>query len=162
HGANESFSIDQRVIRISLDIEDVNDFPVEHGAAGDRTSARRNRMRLHVLLVRGRIAVGGEMFENLAHWARDGGHIRLAQTGCRSKVERLMTLSTSAVAVCCANDSRSSFSSRVFSIAMMAWAAKVLRSAICLSVNGSTTARRSIIVPTAASSRRSGTASVVR
>jgi hypothetical protein len=36
HGANESFSIDQRVIQISLDIEDVNDFPVEHGAAGDR------------------------------------------------------------------------------------------------------------------------------
>src|SRR5215813_13091409 len=40
-------------------------------------------MRLHVLLVRGRIAVGGEMFENLAHWARDGGHIRLAQARCR-------------------------------------------------------------------------------
>ena len=30
-----------------------------------------------------RIAVGGEMFENLAHWARDGGHIRLAQARCR-------------------------------------------------------------------------------
>ena len=37
-----------------------------------------------------------------------------------SKVERLMTLSTSAVAVCCCSDSRSSLSSRVFSMAMTA------------------------------------------
>ena len=35
-----------------------------------------------------------------------------------------MTLSTSAVAVCCCSDSRSSLSSRVFSIAMTAWVAK--------------------------------------
>src|SRR6516162_9930696 len=33
-------------------------------------------------------------------------------TVCRSKVERLVTLSTSAVAVCCCSDSRSSLSSR--------------------------------------------------
>ena len=39
-------------------------------------------------------------------------------------VERLITLSTSAVAVCCCSDSRSSLSSRVFSMAMTAWAAK--------------------------------------
>ncbi len=32
-----------------------------------------------------------------------------------------MTLSTSAVAVCCCNDSRSSFSNRAFSIAITAW-----------------------------------------
>ena len=37
-----------------------------------------------------------------------------------------MTLSTSAVAVCCCSNSRSSLSSRVFSIAMTAWARKVL------------------------------------
>ena len=35
-----------------------------------------------------------------------------------------MTLRTSAVAVCCWSDSRSSLSSRAFSIAMTAWAAK--------------------------------------
>ena len=35
-----------------------------------------------------------------------------------------MTLSTSAVAVCCCSDSRNSLSSRVFSMAMTAWAAK--------------------------------------
>ena len=37
-----------------------------------------------------------------------------------------MTLSTSAVAVCCCSDSRSSLSRRVFSMAMTACAAKVL------------------------------------
>ena len=37
-----------------------------------------------------------------------------------------MTLSTSAVAVCCCRDSRSSFSSRAFSIAITACAAKLL------------------------------------
>ena len=36
-----------------------------------------------------------------------------------------MTFSTSAVAVCCCSDSRSSLSRRVFSIAITAWAAKV-------------------------------------
>ena len=50
--------------------------------------------------------------------------IKASSTGFRSKVERLMTLSTSAVAVCCCSDSRSSLSSRVFSMAMTAWAAK--------------------------------------
>ncbi len=37
-----------------------------------------------------------------------------------------MTLSTSAVAVCCCSDSRSSLSRRVFSMAMTAWAGEVL------------------------------------
>jgi hypothetical protein len=57
-------------------------------------------------------------------------------TVCRSNVERLITFSTSAVAVCCCSDSRSSFSSRVFSMAMTAWLAKLVNSAICLSLNG--------------------------
>ena len=37
-----------------------------------------------------------------------------------------MTWSTSEVAVCCSSDSRSSLSNRAFSMAMMAWAAKIL------------------------------------
>ena len=59
--------------------------------------------------------------------------------------ERQMTLSTSAVAVCCCSDSVSSrvracssSNSRVFSIAMTAWSAKLVTSSICLSVNGRT------------------------
>ena len=52
-------------------------------------------------------------------------------TGSSSPGELEMTLSTSEVAVCCSSDSerssvrwRSSLSSRVFSMAMTAWAAK--------------------------------------
>ena len=54
-----------------------------------------------------------------------------------------MTLSTSAVAVCCCSDSPdrgarcTSSNSRTFSIAITAWSAKVSTSSICLSVNGS-------------------------
>ena len=65
----------------------------------------------------------------------------VSSTACRSKVERLITLSTSAVAVCCCRDSRSSLSSRVFSMAMTAWFAKFWTSSICLSVNGRTSWR---------------------
>ena len=57
----------------------------------------------------------------------------MLSTVCRSKVERLMTLSTSAVAVCCCSDSRrssvrarTSSNSRTFSIAITAWSAKVV------------------------------------
>ena len=56
-----------------------------------------------------------------------------------------MTLSTSDVAVCCSSASerssvrwRSSLSSRVFSMAMTACAAKFDKSSICLSLNGRT------------------------
>ena len=61
-----------------------------------------------------------------------------------------MTLSTSAVAVCCCSASESSSvractssNSRTFSIAMTAWSAKVLTSSICLSLNGRTSCRNS-------------------
>ncbi len=66
-------------------------------------------------------------------------------TGSRLPGELEMTFSTSHVAVCCSSDSerssvrwRSSLSSRVFSMAMTAWAAKFCTSSICLSVNGRT------------------------
>ena len=55
-------------------------------------------------------------------WAANSTSV--SSTACRSKVERLITLSTSAVAVCCCSDSRSSLSRRVFSMAMTAWSAK--------------------------------------
>src|SRR5262249_4535826 len=45
----------------------------------------------------------------------------VSKTGSSSPVELEMTCSTSEVAVCCCSDSRSSFSSRVFSIAITAW-----------------------------------------
>ncbi len=49
-----------------------------------------------------------------------------------------MTLNTSLVAVCRSSESRSSLSSRVFSMAMTAWAAKFCTSSSCLSVKGRT------------------------
>ena len=55
-----------------------------------------------------------------------------------------MTRSTSAVAVCCSKASRVSVISRVFSIAITAWSAKVRTSSICRSVNGSTRWRASV------------------
>ncbi len=55
--------------------------------------------------------------------------------------ELLMMRNTFAVAVCCSNDSRNSFSNRVFSMAMTAWAAKFCTNSICLSVNGRTSWR---------------------
>jgi hypothetical protein len=73
-----------------------------------------------------------------------------------------MTLSTSAVAVCCCSDSRSSLSSRVFSIAMTAWSANVRSKMICLSVKGFTSERRSVSTPMASPFRISGTATIVR
>ena len=73
-----------------------------------------------------------------------------------------MTCNTSAVAVCCSSDSRSSVNSRAFSIAMTAWSAKVRTSSICRSVNGSTRFRERLIEPSTAPSRSSGTPSPVR
>ena len=55
-----------------------------------------------------------------ASHSRAADSTSVSSTACRSKVERLMTLSTSAVAVCCCSDSRSSLSRRVFSMAMTA------------------------------------------
>jgi hypothetical protein len=52
-----------------------------------------------------------------------------------------MILSTSAVAVCCWSDSRSSLSNRVFSMAITACLAKLLNTSICLAVNGRTSWR---------------------
>ena len=69
----------------------------------------------------------------------------VSRTGCRSIVDWLMTFNTSAVAVCWSKASirsrlRScnSLNSRTFSMAITAWSAKVLRSAIWFSVNGRT------------------------
>ena len=47
-------------------------------------------------------------------------------------------------------------------MAMTAWAAKVWRSEICLSVNGFASVRRRLIEPSATSSRSSGTLRVAR
>ena len=69
----------------------------------------------------------------------------LSNTGSSRPASWMMTFSTSDVAVCCSSASvrssvrwRSSLSSRVFSMAITACAAKFVTSSICLSVNGRT------------------------
>jgi hypothetical protein len=66
-------------------------------------------------------------------------------TGPSSPGKLEITPSTSDVAVCCSSASerssvrcRSSLSRRVFSMAITAWAAKFVKSSICLSVKGRT------------------------
>src|SRR5215510_6390378 len=59
-----------------------------------------------------------------ASHSRAADSTSVSRTVFKSKVDRLITLRTSAVAVCRWRDSGSSFSRRVFSIAMTAWAAK--------------------------------------
>ena len=85
---------------------------------------------------------------NLASQMRVAFASMASNTGCSSPGELEMTFSTSVVAVCCSSDSlrssvrwRSSLSSRVFSMAMTACAAKFCTSSICLSVNGRTSWR---------------------
>jgi hypothetical protein len=56
----------------------------------------------------------------------------------------------------------SASNSRVFSMAMTAWSAKVLSNSICRSVNGRTSVRRIEIAPIAAPARIRGTAIMVR
>ena len=80
---------------------------------------------------------------NLASQMRVAFSSMAWNTGSSSPGELEMTCSTSEVAVCCsaADLVRSSLSSRVFSMAMTAWAAKFVTSSICLSVNGRTSWR---------------------
>ena len=80
-----------------------------------------------------------------------------------------MTWSTSDVAVCCSSDSVSSrvrccsaSNSRVFSIAITAWSAKVVASSISLALNGFTSGRARPITPMSVPSRINGTPSKVR
>ena len=90
-------------------------------------------------------------------------------TGSNSPGDALITLSTSAVAVCCCSASLSSrvractsSNSRTFPIAITAWSAKVCSNAICLSLNGCTSVRRSAITPIHSPSRSNGTHKMLR
>ena len=73
-----------------------------------------------------------------------------------------MTPKISLVAVCCSNDSLSSWNSRTFSMAMTAWSAKVSRSLICAGVKGRTSVRRAFSVPMSSPCWRRGAAKKVR
>src|SRR5258708_25930350 len=78
--------------------------------------ARRVVIRARVLLTHNR----GHL--RLASRAADT--VNVSSTAWRSKLERLMTLSTSAAAVCCLSDSRSSLNSPAFSMAITTCSAR--------------------------------------
>jgi hypothetical protein len=85
----------------------------------------------------------------------------LSNTGAVSAIELEIAPSTSPDAFCCSSASFVSLNRRTFSIAIAAWSAKVRLSAICLSLNGLTSARRRNMVPNGLPSRSSGTESIV-
>ena len=75
-----------------------------------------------------RLAVEGtQRLPDAASHSRTAFSSIASNTGARSPGEELMTCKTSAVAVCCSKASRVSVSSRAFSIAMTACAAKFCR-----------------------------------
>ena len=91
------------------------------------------------------------MVPNLAPQIRVAFSSILSKTGFNSPDDELMVSSTSEVAVCCSSDSlrssvrsRSSFSSRVFSMAITAWLANVRSTASCLSDSGPGTSRTTL------------------
>ena len=76
-----------------------------------------------------------------ASHSRAADSTSVSSTACRSKVERLITLSTSAVAVCCCSDSAQLVEQPRVLDGDTAWAAKFVTNSICLSVNGRTSWR---------------------
>ena len=74
-----------------------------------------------------------------------------------SCADRLITLSTSAVAVCCSSAASVSLNRRAFSMAMTAWSAKRSTSVICSSENGRGAVRHIAITPIARPLLMSGT-----
>src|SRR6516165_2176486 len=107
-------------------------------------------------------STGREMMPMSASQTCVADSTNVLSTVFRSNVDRLMTFSTSAVAVCCCRDSRSSLNSRAFSIAMTACAAKFCTTAISLSENGRTSGRHNVKTPSQVSFLMSGTISTVR
>ena len=85
----------------------------------------------------------------------------VSSTAWRSNADRLMTLRTSAVAVCCCRDSRSSLNYPRVLHRDYGLVGEVVASSICLSVNGLTSSRVSERTPTIVPSRRSGTPRIV-
>ena len=79
-----------------------------------------------------------------------------SNTGWGSAIERLMTCSTSAVAVCRSSASRVSLNSRTFSMAITAWSRNDCASAISLSLKALAVERPSTSTPTQASPRNIG------
>ena len=107
------------VILVCQEVRDMHRAAFERCAPGNRPAAGYYGMLAGIFLeFRGESVVGGDSVE-VARALEDEGHVGIAKpcggstnvfsTGCRSKVERLITLRTSAVAVCCCSEFRQVF-----------------------------------------------------
>ena len=113
-----------------LNIRYVNRLGFEHGATKRRLPSRHERSTAHEFIEFARMTVARRERVTIVNPAgiaaasasqrRAADSTSVSRTACRSNVDRLITFSTSAVAVCCWRDFRSSFSRRVFSMAMAA------------------------------------------
>ena len=105
----------QRVFGISHDIGNLNRAPFEHGAAGNRAAVDGQRVVGEEVDIGLGVADSGAgryssparrmMKAMSASQSCAAEFTSVSSTGCRSKVERLMILSTSPTAVCCCSDS---------------------------------------------------------
>ena len=86
----------------------------------------------------------------------------MSNTGWVSATERLITCSTSAVAVCCSSASCVSLKRRAFSIAITAWSAKVCSRCTWSGSKLPGARRVTLIIPIVAPSRRSGQMTMLR
>ena len=131
----------------------MNDFALKEGAPSACSTVYPSWVTCEELGVFPGVSIARLVVESFALWSTYDTRVRsqrraadwtsVSSTARRSKAERLITFSTSAVAVCCCRDLRSSLSSRAFSMAITAWSAKVVTSPISRSANGSTRLRES-------------------
>ena len=103
------------IVLVGQNVRYVNDFALESDASCDGSSPGFDRMSFHVLHVVRWEPPKSDLPEELPLRTIYNNHVRVTKpsrnstsvfsTTCRSKVDRLITLSTSAVAVCCCKDS---------------------------------------------------------
>ena len=161
------------IFGISLDVGDLHGPSLEAGTRRYAMPSERNRIPINPVLILRACVVRRHRPQHLAVEAEDVGRIRLrtaatalsameSNTGCKSKAERLITLSTSAVAVCCCSDS-ADLGARLHLVEQPhvldcdhRLIGEDVTSSICFSVKGLTSVRCRAIAPIGTPSRRSG------
>ena len=121
--ATKLLRFEESVFRIGKNVSDIRPISFKRRPPDSRTTPGSNRIDFinisnHAMAEMGHAC--GASFSRRKRIPRSASQSLVAdssgvlRTVCRSKVARLMTLSTSAVAVCRCSDSRNSLSSRVF------------------------------------------------
>ena len=142
---------------------DSNALIAGEGPTFARTDATTGGAGDDAMFATAKVVDGEELDEARGGFVLDGLDIRLgAEVQTLVNGELAMTCRMPAVAVCRSNASRCSVSSRAFSIAITACAAKFSNSAISFSENGWTLSRYKLMQPSAVPSFRNGTQRPVR